>query len=260
MEIYIRPTADDASVVVADHIEAAIREADGGPVTLGLATGSSPIAAYDELARRHRDEGLSFANVTVFMLDEYVGLSPEHPQSYARFIREHLVEKVDLDPAKVFCPRGDTGDPVAESARYDAAIKDAGGVDLQLLGVGATGHIGFNEPGTSLASRTHLVTLTPKTIADNSRFFDSKDDVPIHAISQGVGTIREARKLLLIATGENKAEAVRQTIEGGVSARWTSTALQLHEDATIVVDSSAASKLDYLDYYRFIDANRPERK
>lgn len=258
MDVVIQPDEMAVGKVVADVIEAAIRKAEGKGVTLGLATGSSPVRAYEELVRRHREEGLSFRGVTVFMLDEYVGLDPEHPQSYARFIHEHLVQHVDLDPARVFCPRGNTGDPAAEAARYDEAIREAGGVDLQLLGIGATGHIGFNEPGSSLASRTRVKTLVKKTVQDNARFFDSEDDVPIHVLTQGVGTILEARSIVLAATGENKAEAIHHTVEGAVSARWTGTALQMHPKVRLVVDEAAASQLELADYYRFVEEHRSE--
>src|SRR5699024_7525037 len=178
----------------------------------GLATGSSPVPAYEELIRRHREEGLSFARARAFLLDEYVGLADEHPQSYHRFIREHFIDHIDLPAEGVQSPRGRTVDPAAEAAAYDERLREAGGVDLQILGIGSNGHIAFNEPGSSLGSRTRVVTLTRSTIADNSRYFDSREEVPQHALSQGLGTILEARRIVLTASGENKAAAVAQLV------------------------------------------------
>lgn len=258
MEVLIRQDAEAVGHAVADRIEAEVRRANGAPLTLGLATGSSPVTAYTELIRRHREESLSFAGVTVFMLDEYVGLPAEHPQSYHRFIRENFTDHVDIDDARVFSPRGDAPDAAAEARRYDEAIREAGGVDLQVLGIGATGHIGFNEPGSSLVSRTRVKTLVQKTVQDNARFFDSADEVPIHVLTQGVGTILDARAIVLAASGENKAEAIHQMVEGPISARWTGTALQQHANVLAVVDEAAASKLELADYFRFVEANRAD--
>lgn len=254
MEVLIRPDANAVGITVAQKIAEAIKAANG-KITLGLATGSTPVNAYKELIRMHREEGLSFKDVTIFMLDEYVTLPPDHEQSYNRFIREQLTNHIDIDDAKVFAPQGNTADAQAEARRYDEAIKANGGVDLQLLGIGATGHIAFNEPGSSLASRTRVKTLAQKTISDNARFFDSAEEVPIHAITQGVGTILEAKEIILAANGENKAEAIYQTVEGAISARWTSTALQLHPKVKIVVDEAAGAKLEMKDFYRFIETN-----
>ena len=256
MEVVIVGSPEEGARIVADMVEETVREAGERGATLGLATGSSPVLAYRELIRRHREEGLSFAASRAFMLDEYVGLGPDSPQSYHRFIRENLVDHVDLADDRVLGPRGDAPDPVAEAARYDASIREAGGVDLQILGVGADGHIAFNEPTSSLASRTRLKTLTRQTVADNARFFDSPADVPVHVLTQGVGTILEARRLVLTATGEAKAEAIAQTVEGPLSARWTATALQMHPAATIVVDEAAASRLELADYYRFVQEQK----
>lgn len=248
MEIVIAQDAAAGARAVADEFEQVLR--DGDAPVLGLATGSSPVAAYAELIRRHREEGLSFAGARAFLLDEYVGLPADHPQSYHRFIREQLVDHVDLESAAVLSPDGAAADPAVEAERYDAAIAAAGGVDLQILGVGVNGHIAFNEPGSSLASRTRVVALTRSTIEANARFFDRAEDVPRHALSQGLGTIREARRIVLTATGEQKAAAVAQLVEGAVSARWPATVLQLHPHVTVVVDEAAASRLELAEDYR----------
>lgn len=250
MEIHIVEDAGTGAGVIADLVADTLEQAGDAGAVLGLATGSSPVPAYEELIRRHREEGLSFARARAFLLDEYVGLADEHPQSYHRFIREHLIDHIDLPAAEVRSPRGLTEDPVAEAAAYDERIREAGGVDLQILGIGSNGHIAFNEPGSSLGSRTRVVTLTRSTIADNSRYFDSPEEVPQHALSQGLGTILEARRIVLTASGENKAAAVAQLVEGGISARWPATVLQLHQDVTIVVDEAAASRLELSEDYR----------
>lgn len=258
MKVIVRPDSAAVASAVADQIESTVRAAEGGRVTLGLATGSTPVGAYQELIRRYREEGVSFAGATVFMLDEYVGLAADHPQSYARFIRENFTDHVDIDDARVFSPRGDAPDAHAEAARYDAAIRDAGGVDLQLLGIGSTGHIGFNEPSSSLVSRTRVKTLVEKTVRDNARFFSSADEVPVHVLTQGVGTILDAREIVLAATGDNKARAIHETVEGAISARWPATALQQHARVTIVVDEAAGRELELADYFRFIESHESE--
>jgi glucosamine-6-phosphate deaminase len=241
--------------VVADAIEALLeRKADA---VLGLATGSSPLPVYDELARRHGEGRLSFAATTAFLLDEYVGLPPDHEQSYRAVIEREFTARVDFDRHRVHGPDGQAADLPAACAGYEAAIAAAGGVDLQLLGVGGDGHIGFNEPGSSLASRTRLKTLTAQTRVDNARFFDSIDDVPRHVLTQGVGTILDARHLVLVATGEAKADAVAKTVEGPVTAFFPASALQLHPHASVVVDEAAASRLELADYYRQAYAGKP---
>jgi glucosamine-6-phosphate deaminase len=225
---------------------------------LGLATGSSPLPIYQELIARHRAGRISFARGRAFALDEYVGLSPQHPQSYRQVIRTSIADHVDFPEGAVRGPEGWAEDLDAAAAGYDQAIRDAGGVDLQILGIGADGHIAFNEPGGSLASRTHRGFLTAQTIRDNARFFDGDiSQVPTQCLTQGIATIMEARSLVLVATGGNKAEAVRQMVEGAVSASWPATVLQFHPDALVLVDEEAAARLDRADYYREIwDAER----
>jgi glucosamine-6-phosphate deaminase len=251
MEIHIVQDAAEGARAVADIFEQTLRAAGASGPVLGLATGSSPVPAYTELIRRHREEGLSFAGARAFLLDEYVGLAAGHEQSYHRFIRENFTSQVDLEDAAVISPDGAAADPEVEAADYDRRIVEAGGVDLQILGIGSNGHIAFNEPGSSLASRTRVIGLTRRTIADNARFFENAQDVPVRAISQGLGTIREARRIVLTASGEHKAEAVAQLAEGAISARWPATSLQLHPDVTVVVDEGAASRLELADYYRY---------
>jgi glucosamine-6-phosphate deaminase len=256
VEVVITSTAADGAVVVADAIERLLQRKPHA--VLGLATGSSPEPVYDELVRRHAAGRLSFAAASAFLLDEYVGLPADHPESYRAVIQRAFTAHVDFDPARVNGPDGGADDPVAACAAYEAAIRDAGGVDLQLLGIGSDGHIGFNEPGSSLASRTRLKTLTGQTRADNARFFESIDAVPRHVLTQGVGTILEARHLVLVANGARKADAVARTVEGPVAAFFPASALQLHPHASVVVDEAAAAALRLAEYYREAYAGKPD--
>ena len=219
---------------------------------LGLATGSTPLPLWHALAAR----ALDLSRVRGFALDEYIGLPPGHPESYRAVITREVVEPLGLTPALVHVP-GDDGGPVETAgARYEAAIAAAGGVDIQVLGIGRTGHIGFNEPGSSLASATRVKTLTEQTRLDNARYFDSLDDVPRHCLTQGLGTILRARHLLLFAFGEAKAAAIAGAVEGPVSSSLPGSAIQLHPLVTVIVDEAAASQLEHADYYRFAWDNR----
>ncbi|HEY0188438.1 MAG TPA: glucosamine-6-phosphate deaminase [Cellulomonas sp.] len=259
MEVVIAPGAELARVA-AGTIERLVRAraAAGGSAVIGLATGSSPLAVYQELARRHTEHGLSFAGVRAFMLDEYVGLAADHPERYRNVIEAEFASRVDIDPAAVQGPDGLATDIPAACAAYEAAIVEAGGVDVQLLGIGTDGHIAFNEPGSSLASRTRIKTLTRQTREDNARFFGGDvDQVPTHCLTQGLGTIMSARHLLLLAAGKQKAEAVHQLVEGPVSAMWPGTVLQHHPHVTVLVDDAAASRLQLADYYRETYALKP---
>ncbi|MCL6421784.1 glucosamine-6-phosphate deaminase [Brachybacterium sp. JHP9] len=256
MEIIIERDAEGVARQVADRFESVIRHGGRFGVTLGLATGSSPVATYQELIRRHREEGLSFGHARAFLLDEYVGIPRSHEQSYHRFIREHFTSHVDIADELVISPDGQAADPVGEAARYDRGIADAGGVDLQILGIGGNGHIGFNEPTSALTSRTRVKTLTEQTISDNARFFDSPEDVPVHVITQGLGTIMEARRIVLAATGESKASAIAAMIEGPFGAFCPATILQMHPAVTVVVDEDAAGELQDAEYYRFIQRQK----
>ena len=233
---------------------------------LGLATGSSPLAAYQSLARIVHSEHIDVSQVRGFALDEYLGLPLDHPQSYHSTIHRTVVEPLGLNPDLVHVP-GDVldGAPLSDGERiaaagpaYDKAIEEAGGIDVQILGIGTDGHVGFNEPGSSFASGTRVKTLVEQTRIDNARFFDDDiDKVPTHCITQGIGTILKARHLVLLAFGSGKAEAVAETVEGGVSAFCPASALQMHPHATIIVDEEAASRLRHKDYYRYAYAHKP---
>ncbi|HWS57272.1 MAG TPA: glucosamine-6-phosphate deaminase [Actinotalea sp.] len=255
MEVVIQHSAQELARLAADAIESLVRARPDA--VLGLATGSSPLAVYDELARRHA-AGLSFAEVRAFMLDEYVGLPADHPERYRTVIEREVASRLDLAPGAVRGPDGLAADLPAACTAYEQAIVDAGGVDLQILGIGTDGHLAFNEPGSSLASRTRLKTLTRQTRVDNARFFGGDvEAVPQHVLTQGMATIMAARHLVLLATGRGKAEAVHQLVEGGISALWPASVLQLHPHATVLVDEAAASRLQLADYYRETFAAKP---
>lgn len=249
MQVVIVDTPEEAGLVAAARV-ARVVERVGAGVVLGVATGSSPLGAYAELARRVAAGELDLSRASAFALDEYVGLAHEHPESYTDTIRRTVTEPLGLDPARVRVPNGAAADLDAEGRDFEAAIAAAGGVDVQLLGIGTNGHIGFNEPGSALTSRTHVVRLTERTRRDNSRFFDSIDEVPHHAITQGLGTILDSRAALLIATGEGKADAVAGVLEGPLTAMCPGSVLQLHPNATVIVDEAAAAQLRHADYYR----------
>ena len=256
MEVVILDSPEEVGRVGADAVAQHVL-ADPQAV-LGLATGSSPLRIYRELAARVRRGELSLAGCRAFLLDEYVGLPADHPQCYRNVIRRELLDHVDLDPAAVRAPDGCADDVTAECAAFERAIADAGGVDVQLLGLGTVGHIAFNEPGSSLASRTRIKTLTMQTRRDNARFFDGDvDGVPTHCVTQGIGTILDARHLVMVAVGHAKAEAVHQMVEGPVSALWPATALQLHPRVTVLLDTAAAARLQLGDYYRETWALKP---
>jgi glucosamine-6-phosphate deaminase len=246
-----------AAVSRAAEITAALVRTQPQAV-LGLATGGTMLPLYAELVARHR-QGLSFAGVSSFNLDEYIGLAPDHPCSYHRYMREALFDQIDIDPARTCLPRGDAADPAAEAALYEQRIAAAGGIDLQLLGIGQNGHIGFNEPTSSLGSRTRIKTLTASTRRANRQYFDSDDAVPRFALTMGIATILAARTCLLLATGAAKAEAVARMIEGSVSASCPASALQMHAKAIIVLDAGAASALALRAYYDHVHPAGEER-
>ncbi len=256
MEVIIQPDPESASHIAARLIARQVREKPNS--VLGLATGSTPLPLYRELVRMHQEDDLGFARVTAFNLDEYVGLDPEHPCAYARFMREHLYDQIDLPLANRRIPDGLAADVPAHCDAYEAAIRDAGGIDLQVLGIGSDGHLGFNEPSSSLVSRTRIKTLTEVTRVANRRFFPADEEVPWHVITMGLGTIMDARTCLLLAFGEAKAEAVRQAVEGPVSAAVPASVLQFHPRAKILIDEAAASKLTRAEYYRWVYQNKPE--
>jgi glucosamine-6-phosphate deaminase len=249
MEVVICRDAAEIGGIAADAIGALL--ARKPRAVLGLATGSSPLAIYDELARRCDAGLISFQRASGFTLDEYVGLPANHPERYRTVIDTVFTSRVDIAPDAVHGPDGGAVDIPAACAAYEAAIRAAGGVDLQILGIGTDGHVAFNEPGSSLASRTRIKTLTRQTRIDNARFFDDDvESVPTHCLTQGLATIMEARHLILVATGRSKAEAVHHLVEGAVSAMWPATILQHHPHVTVLLDDSAARRLQLVDYYR----------
>ena len=259
MEVVITPDADAAAEVAAGAVERLIT--DRPDAVLGLATGSSPLPTYQRLIAAHRGGRLSFANAQAFLLDEYVGLPAGHSESYRAFIQREFTDHIDLPAGRLFGPDGTASPADLRHApeRYEALIAEAGGIDLQLLGVGRDGHIGFNEPTSSLGSRTRLKTLTETTRSDNARFFDDDlDAVPRHVLTQGIGTILDARHLLLVATGASKAEPIARAVEGPLTAMVPASALQLHPRATIIVDEAAAAALSLADYYQHVYDNKPE--
>jgi glucosamine-6-phosphate deaminase len=257
MEIVIVDSAQSGAAIVANAVErlAAIAPSP----TLGLATGSSPLEVYRELIARVDGGSLRLANTTCFLLDEYVGLAHDHPQSYHSFIRREFTDHTDIADDAVLGPETTSSDLATAGERYEAAIRGAGGIDLQLLGIGSDGHIGFNEPSSSLGSRTRLKTLTEETRKDNARFFDGDvAAVPRYALTQGIGTILEARHLVLLANGAKKAEAVAAAVEGPLTASLPASALQLHPHATLVIDEPAASLLERKQYYRATYDAKPD--
>lgn len=257
MEIVIVDSQEEAGRLVADAVVDLVQR-EPHPV-LGVATGSSPGAVYRELGRRVQEGQLSLKTAQAFMLDEYVGLPRDHPQRYRVVIDREFVQPTDIDPANVHGPDGTAEDIERACAAYERQIVEAGGVDLQILGIGSDGHVAFNEPGSSLGSRTRLKTLTKQTRVDNARFFD--DDVaavPKHCLTQGVATIMEADHLVLMAFGQSKAEAIHHMVEGSVSAMWPATALQFHPHVTVVLDEAAASRLQLASYARQAWESKPQ--
>lgn len=252
MEVLIHSDADEVARGAARRVACLLERTP--EAVLGLATGSTMVPVYVELARLHREEGLDFSAVTTFNLDEFVGLPPDHPGSYRAYMRKHFVERVNVRASRVHLPDGNAEDIPEACARYEAAIRDAGGIDLQLLGIGRDGHIAFNEPTSSLASRTRIKTLTAATMDA----FPPEREVPRHVVTMGVGTILEAHRCLLLATGQDKAEAVARMVEGPLTALVPASALQLHPDTTVLVDEAAASRLALAGYYREVAARKPD--
>ena len=256
MEIIVKDSVEEMSRTAARVVARTLNSKPNA--VLGLATGSTPLGLYKELVRMHQEEGLDFSQVTTFNLDEYAGLTRKHPQSYHYFMHENLFRHINIPNQNIYIPSGTTDNYAAFCAWYEQRIVECGGIDLQVLGIGTDGHIAFNEPTSSLGSRTRIKTLAKQTIDDNARFFDSSEDVPVYAITMGVGTIIEAEKILLLANGESKADAVAQAIEGPVTSMITASALQLHPDVMFIVDRPAAGSLKMSDYYEWIQAKMPD--
>ncbi len=230
----------------------------GKDLVIGLATGSSPVSTYGALARRVAAGTLDLTTASAFALDEYVGLPDGHPQSYRAVIDRDAAGPLRLTPGRVHTPDGSARDVQAAAADYEERIRRAGGIDVQILGVGSNGHIGFNEPGSSLGSRTRIKTLTQSTRNDNQRFFPTLDDVPRHCLTQGLGTIMDARHIVLLAQGNSKADAIAQVCEGPITTMCPGSILQLHEHATVIIDEGAASRLRLADYYKETFAAKPQ--
>lgn len=251
MRVIIEPTPEDLARRAARFVADLVRRKPD--CVLGLATGSTPLGTYQELIRMHREEGLDFSQVTTFNLDEYVGLAASHPQSYRYFMQKNFFEHINIAQARTNVPDGRALDFAAHCRQYEQRLRDAGGIDLQILGIGSDGHIAFNEPGSSLGSRTRLKTLTGETVRDNARFFGSEALVPRLAITMGIGTILESHRCLLLAQGSHKATAIRQTVEGPVTAQVTASALQLHRDVVVILDELAAAGLERRSYYNEVE-------
>ena len=256
MEVIIRPTADAAAELVARVIARALRA--NPHLVLGLATGCTMESVYAWLVRMHREEGLDFSSCRTFNLDEYVGLPARDPHSYRHYMNHHLFRKVNIDLRNTHVPDGMAADLNAECANYERQIADAGGIDIQLLGIGYAGHLGFNEPLSALRSRTREKALSPTTRAQNAPLFKHPDLVPRRAITMGVGTILDSRRCILLATGVEKAEIVAKAVEGPITSMISATALQLHPRCTVVVDEAATGQLRETTYYRWIFENEPE--
>jgi len=256
MEVIIQKDADSASVLAASLVARLVRKKHDA--VLGLATGSTPLGLYRDLIRRHRDNDLDFSRVTTFNLDEYVGLAPDHPQSYSFFMQENLFGGLNIPGDNIHIPDGLVDEVQAYCQHYETMIRKSGGIDLQILGIGSDGHIAFNEPTSSLASRTRIKTITEQTRRDNARFFENQEEVPHHVITMGVGTILEARECLMMAFGVSKARAVAETVEGPVASIIPASALQNHPNVKLILDEAAASKLERSEYYRWVYENKPE--
>lgn len=255
-EVIITPQPISAAALVAEIAYARLKEDPAS--TLGIATGSSPMRAYVAIGELVRSRSLDVSGVRGFGLDEYLGLAPDHPARYANVVRREIEPAIGLLPHSIQMP-DDAHGSISEAAdRFESRIRGAGGIDLQILGIGANGHIGFNEPGSSLASRTRVKTLAAPTRRDNSRFFSPREIVPTHCITQGIATIMDAQHLVLIACGAAKARAVHLALEGPVSASHPGSALQLHPHVTVVLDEAAASELRFRDYYDFAWHNKPD--
>jgi len=257
MEIIIQPDSDAAALMVARVIAREIRRKPD--LVLGLATGRTMESVYGHLARMHREQGLSFASCRTFNLDEYIGIPPGHQGSYRHYMNVHLFDRIDINPKNTYLPNGIAPDLGAECHRYEQAISERGGIDLQLLGIGHDGHIGFNEPLSSLRSRTREKALTLSTLQANSAMFENDiNKVPRRAITMGVGSILDSKRALMLVTGESKAAILAKATEGPITSMVTGSALQLHPHCTVITDEAAATKLEGVDYYRWIFANEPE--
>jgi len=256
MEVIIRSSTEDATKLASRLIK---KEMEAKPsLVLGLATGRTMELLYSMLVEMHLHEGLSFNRARTFNLDEYIGLPPEDAHSYRYYMNHHLFNRVNIDIRNTFLPNGMADDIDEECALYEDKIRRCGGIDLQVLGVGMSGHIGFNEPLSAMLSRTRAKALTPQTIEQNAPQFDDVAHMPKRAITMGVGTILDSRRCIVLATGESKATIIAKAVEGPVTSMISATALQLHPKCTVIVDRAAATKLSQQEYYQWIFENEPE--
>jgi glucosamine-6-phosphate deaminase len=256
VEVIIQPNEETAAELVARIVEKELRA--NPHLVLGLATGKTMECVYRHLVRHHKEQHLDFSLCSTFNLDEYVGLFPSDPNSYRHYMDHHLFHHVNVDPRNTHLPNGLATDLEAECRHYEAGIQRFGGIDLQLLGIGKAGHIGFNEPLSAMRSRTRVKALTPTTLKQNAASFGGEDRMPRRAITMGVGTILECRRCILLATGSSKASVIAQAVEGPITSMVTATALQLHPRCTVIVDETAAAELKEKDYYRWLFENEPE--
>lgn len=241
MKLYVVEDDQAASRLAAEFLAREIRRRPA--LVLGLATGGTPLGMYRELVRLHREEGLDFSRVTSFNLDEYVGLSPGHPHSYRTYMQQNLFDHVNILPSRTHVPRGGAPDLTAECDRYEREIAQAGGIDIQVLGIGRNGHIGFNEPGSAIDTTTRVVELAPSTLEANARYFGAVAEVPTRAITMGIRTILGAKRILLLAAGPTKAQALQQMLEGEITPQLPASLLRRHPDVTVIADRQAASLL-----------------
>ena len=248
MQVFVCKDPEEGARIVTEKILSALE--DRPELVLGLATGSTPIGVYQQLIEAHKDDGVDFSAVRTFNLDEYCGLSGDHPQSYRAFMREHLFNGLNIPAENIHFPPNEGPELGEKCRRHEEEILQAGGIDIQLLGIGSHGHIGFNEPTSSLASRTRIKTLTEKTLRDNSRFYEDPSEQPQVASTLGIGTILDAKCILLQAYGEKKAEAVKASVEGPISSFWPGSALQMHANVTFILDEASAAQLEMIDYFR----------
>jgi len=256
MEIIIQPDSQHASQVAARIVGRLVKEKPHA--VFGFATGNTPLQLYKNLVRMHREEDLDFGGVTAFNLDEYVGVPPVHPSSFHSYMWAHLFSQINISRERVHIPDGLAADIPAVCRNYEQAIKSAGGIDIQIMGIGTNGHLGFNEPTSSFYSRTRIKTLTEETRLNNAAAFGGQDNVPLHVVTMGLGTILESRMCLLMAFGRKKAKAIALTAEGPLTSMVPGTVLQLHPRAILILDKEAASELKMADYYTWVYEHKPD--
>lgn len=258
MEVIIKSNYDEICGEAAGIIQQEWQKKKN--LVLGLATGVTPLGIYREIIELHRKNEIDFTDVIVFSLDEYLGLEKDHPQSFAYYMKENFLKYVNIKKENIFRLEGKPADIETHCQEYEEKIKSHGGIDIQILGIGRNGHIGFNEPGSSLSSRTRVKTLAKETVKDNARFFKNEQDVPRFCLTMGIGTVMDARMIILLASGKNKSGAVFQCVEGPVTASLPASVLQLHPQVKILVDEEASSSLTRKDYYKWVFQNKDRVK